>query len=251
MGATRQTRVAATTRAGAGSVVLLRQISLFRHLTDDQLTRLAATLTRHTFRRRGPVVRAGDEPDRLYIVAAGRLKVEIRDGAGPEAILGFLGPGEVFGEMSVIDGAPRSATVMALGPCEIFGLDRAIFKRLMQEDFALCLGVVHRLIERVRRADRRIGGFVSLDVRGRVAAALLDIAVTRHGRQVVERVSRQDIAKMIGASREMVSRMMKELEASGAIERRGSTIVLREALAAVPARSGAGSSPAARLHTAA
>ena len=216
---------------GPVSALLLRQISLFRYLSDEHLEQLAAAVTRHKFARDSIVVRAGEAADRMYLVIGGRFKVALGDEQGREVILGILGAGDAFGEMSLIDDAPRSATVTSLEPCEVLVLGRSTFRRFLEEDFMLCLSVMRCLIDRVRHANQQIGGLAMLDVRGRVARTLQDLAVTKYGQRVIERVSRQDIAKMIGASREMVSRVMRQLEANGTIERRGATLLLRESLA--------------------
>jgi CRP/FNR family cyclic AMP-dependent transcriptional regulator len=216
---------------GPVSALLLRQISLFRYLTDEHLEQLAAVVTRHKFARDSIVVRAGEAADRMYLVIGGRFKVALGDDQGREVILGILGAGDAFGEMSLIDDAPRSASVTSLEPCEVLVLGRSTFRRFLEADFMLCLSVMRCLIDRVRHANQQIGGLAMLDVRGRVARTLQDLAVTKHGQRIIERVSRQDIAKMIGASREMVSRVMRALEANGTIERRGATLLIRESLA--------------------
>jgi CRP/FNR family cyclic AMP-dependent transcriptional regulator len=215
---------------GAVSPLLLRQISLFRYVADAPLEALAAAMTRLKVPRGTAVVNAGEAADRLYLVIGGRFKVALNGDHGREIILGMLSPGEVFGEMSMIDDAPRSATVTALEPGELLALDRAVFRRCLESNFDLCLGVMRCLVDRVRHANQQIGGLAMLDVRGRVARTLHDIAVDRYGRRVVERVSGQDLARMVGASREMVSRVLKEFEANGALERVGGNLVLLEPL---------------------
>ena len=215
---------------GAVSPLLLRQIALFRYVGDEPLERLAAAMTRHKVARGTVVVKAGEVADRLYLVIGGRFKVALASREGREIILGMLAPGEVFGEMSLIDDAPRSATVTALEPGELLALDRNTFRQCLENNFDLCLGVMRCLADRVRHANQQIGGLAMLDVRGRVARTLQEISVDRFGRRVVERVSGQDLARMIGASREMVSRVLKEFEASGAVERAGGMLVLLEPL---------------------
>jgi len=224
---------------GAVSPLLLRQIALFRYVADEPLERLAAAMTRHKVARGAAVVKAGEAADRLYLVIGGRFKVTLAGRQGREIILGMLSPGEVFGEMSLIDDAPRSATVTALEPGELLALDRDTFRQCLESNFDLCLGVMRCLVDRVRHANQQIGGLAMLDVRGRVARTLQEIAVDRFGRRVVERVSGQDLARMIGASREMVSRVLKEFEASGAVERVGGMLVLLDPLRGLAERPAA------------
>jgi CRP/FNR family cyclic AMP-dependent transcriptional regulator len=173
----------------------------------------------------------GDATDSLYIVLSGRLKVMMSDAEGKEVILSILGPGEFFGEMGLIDDAPRSASVVTLEPCELLYLSKRDFKKCLAENFEMAMAVMRGLVRRLREADRKIGSLALLDVYGRVARLLLDMAEDVNGEKIVtKRLPKQDIAKMIGASREMVSRVMKDLQVGGYIEMRGSNIVLRDTI---------------------
>jgi len=153
------------------------------------------------------------------------------DSEGKEVILTILGPGEFFGEMGLIDDEPRSATVMTIEPCELLSIAKRDFKKCLAENFEMAMAVMRSLVKRLREADRKIGSLALLDVYGRVARLLLDMSENVDGEKVVtKRLPKQDIAKMIGASREMVSRVMKDLQTGGYIEMRGSTIVLRDTI---------------------
>jgi CRP/FNR family cyclic AMP-dependent transcriptional regulator len=170
----------------------------------------------------------GDPVDSLYIVISGRLKVMMGEADGKETILSILGPGEFFGEMGLIDDNPRSATVRAIEPCELLAVSKGAFRKCLAENLALAMAVMRVLVRRLREADRKIGSLAMLDVYGRVARLLLDMSETVNGQKVVtKRITKQDIAKMVGASREMVSKVMKDLQTSGYIEMQGSSIVLR------------------------
>jgi CRP/FNR family cyclic AMP-dependent transcriptional regulator len=172
---------------------------------------------------------AGDPTDSLYIILSGRLKVMMSDADGKEVILSILGPGEFFGEMGLIDDNPRSASVVAIEPCELLAIMRRDFKKCMTDNVEMAMAVMRGLVRRLREADRKIGSLALLDVYGRVARLLLDMSETVDGQKMVtKRLPKQDIAKMIGASREMVSRVMKDLQTGGFIEMRGSTILLRD-----------------------
>jgi CRP/FNR family cyclic AMP-dependent transcriptional regulator len=153
------------------------------------------------------------------------------DADGKEVILTLIGPGEFFGEMGLIDDSPRSASVVAIEPCELLAITRRDFKKCLAENFDMAMAVMRGLVRRLREADRKIGSLALLDVYGRVARLLLDMSETVDGQKMVtKRLPKQDIAKMIGASREMVSRVMKDLQMGGFIEMRGSTIVLRDTI---------------------
>lgn len=213
------------------SPAMLRTVPLFVNFSEEQLRALTTLVTRRSAARGAIIMAAGDPTDSLYIILSGRFKVMMSDADGKEVILSILGPGEFFGEMGLIDDAPRSASVVAIEPCELLSLARRDFKKCMTENAEMAIGVMRGLVRRLREADRKIGSLALLDVYGRVARLLLDMAETVDGQKMVtKRLPKQDIAKMIGASREMVSRVMKDLQTGGYIEMRGSTILLRDTI---------------------
>jgi CRP/FNR family cyclic AMP-dependent transcriptional regulator len=133
--------------------------------------------------------------------------------------------------MGLIDDSPRSASVLAIEPCELLSIAKRDFNKCLADNFEMAMAVMRGLVRRLREADRKIGSLALLDVYGRVARLLLDMADTVDGQKMVtKRLPKQDIAKMIGASREMVSRVMKDLQLGGYIEMRGSTIVLHDSI---------------------
>jgi CRP/FNR family cyclic AMP-dependent transcriptional regulator len=153
------------------------------------------------------------------------------DADGKEVILSLIGPGEFFGEMGLIDDSSRSASVVAIEPCELLSVTKRDFRKCLQENFEMAMTVMRGLVRRLREADRKIGSLALLDVYGRVARLLLDMSENVNGQKIVtKRLPKQDIAKMIGASREMVSRVMKDLQMGGYFEMRGSTILLRDTI---------------------
>jgi CRP/FNR family cyclic AMP-dependent transcriptional regulator len=213
------------------STTVLKAVPLFSSFPDEQLRMLASVVTRRSVPRSTTIMASGDATDSLYIVLSGRLKVMMSDAEGKEVILSILGPGEFFGEMGLIDDAPRSASVVAIEPCELLCIAKRDFKKCLAENVEMAMAVMRGLVRRLREADRKIGSLALLDVYGRVARLLLDMSETVEGEKVVtKRLPKQDIAKMIGASREMVSRVMKDLQMGGYIEVRGSNIVLRDTI---------------------
>ncbi len=213
------------------STAVLKAVPLFASIPEDQLRLLAMVVTRKSAPRSTTIMAGGDPTDSLYIVLSGRLKVMMSDAEGKEVILSILGPGEFFGEMGLIDDEPRSATVVTIEPCELLSVAKRDFKKALAENFEMTQAVMRGLVRRLREADRKIGSLALLDVYGRVARLLLDMAEMVDGEKVVtKRLPKQDIAKMIGASREMVSRVMKDLQTGGFIEVRGSTIVVRDTI---------------------
>ena len=213
------------------STAVLKAVPLFASFPEDQLRLLATNVTRRSAARSATIIAGGDPTDSLYIVLSGRLKVMMSDAEGKEVILSILTPGEFFGEMGLIDDEPRSASVVTMEPCELLALNRRDFNKCLAENFEMAMAVMRGLVRRLREADRKIGSLALLDVYGRVARLLLDMAENVNGEKIVtRRLPKQDIAKMIGASREMVSRVMKDLQKGGFIEMRGSSIVLRDSI---------------------
>jgi len=214
------------------SPLLIRNVPLFSLLRDTQLVLLTQVLLRKPYPKNSTVVAAGDPADALYIVVSGRLKVMMNDKEGREVILAFLNQGDVFGEMGLIDQAPRSATVVAIESCELLTITRADFTKCLQKSFDLTMNVIRGLVKRLREADQKIGSLALMDVCGRVARLLMEMAETVDGQKVVtKKLPKKQIAKMIGATREMVTRVMKEMETSGHIEVRAHQILLRDSLA--------------------
>jgi CRP/FNR family cyclic AMP-dependent transcriptional regulator len=210
------------------STALLRNVPLLSVLSEAELTLLARVVTRKSYSRGSLILGAGDPTDSLYILISGRIKVFMSDLDGKEVILAILGPNEFVGEMGLIDNSPRSANVVALEPCEIVCISKSDFKRCLAENFEMAMAVMRGLVKRLREADNQIGSLALMDVFGRVARLLLESAEVVNGEKVVaKKLSKQDIARMIGASREMVSRVMKHLQTAGYIEERANSIVIR------------------------
>jgi len=196
-------------------------------LPQDALRGLAASAVTRRFPKNAVLINEGDQGDSLFIVIEGRLKVYASNDAGKEVVIDFHGPGECVGEMS-LDGAPRSASVVTTEPtiCAIVG--RAQFRQFIRDhpDFAFYL--IEKLIQRARRATENLKSLALSDVYGRLLRLLGKLASDEGGRLVVsERLTQQDIADRVGASRDMISRLLKDLVAGGylAIEDRRITIL--------------------------
>lgn len=209
------------------SLVVLRNVPLFSGLDETELERLSRVATRRRAGRGDQVVRAGESADALLILLTGRAKVTNFDEEGREIILAWLGPGEFFGEMGLIDGSPRSASVVAVENCELLSIGKNEFQRCMQDNFQVVLKLMQILVRRLREADRNIESLALLDVYGRVARLLLDMSEEEGGKRMVkQKISKQDMARMIGASREMVSKVMRDLEVGGYIISEGDQITI-------------------------
>ncbi len=208
---------------------LIRRVPLFSTLTQAQAESVAAAVVKRRLKRGECIVEQDKKSNFLAIVLTGRARGVTTDARGREVILATLKPGDYVGEMSLIDNQPHSATVRAEVQTDVLILGRPEFARCLPENSSMAYAVMKGLVQRLRHADRKIESLALMDVYGRVARALLEFAQPGKDGQLTirDRVSRQDVAKMIGASREMVSRVMKDLEDRGFIElaEDGSTII--------------------------
>jgi len=211
----------------------LRRVPLFAGLTEPQFEQLAVGSARRSYPKGRTIVSEGEPSQSMYILLAGRAKVQRSDSEGKEVILAVLGSGEYFGEMSLIDDSPRSASVITLESSEFIAVSKEAFKAMLAQSPDMAMSVMRGLVRRLREADKKIETLALLDVYGRVARVLLDFSEEVNGERIVKnKLPRQDIAKMIGASREMVSRVMKGLEVDGYIvPLPEGKLVLREKLA--------------------
>ncbi len=198
---------------------LIRRVPLFSMLTTDQAQSIADSVVKRRFKRGELIVEQGTKSNALFILLNGRARVLTADQRGREVILAVLEPGDYLGEMSLIDNEPHSATVRAEVQTDVLVLGRGEFAACLPENSSLSYAILRGLVGRLRNADRQIESLALLDVYGRVARALLDMATDEDGQRMIRsKVSRQDLAKVVGASREMVSRVMKDLEERGLIE---------------------------------
>jgi CRP/FNR family cyclic AMP-dependent transcriptional regulator len=216
------------------STLLLRNVPLFSMLPEDQLTVLTKVVRRNSFLRGATIIAAGDVTDSLYVVISGRFKVIIGDKTGREIILAVLGPGEYFGEMVPIEDNTRSASVVAMEPGDLLVLSKNEFRKCLQDNFEMAMTMLRCAVQRLREADRKIGRLALMDVYSRVAGHLLEMSETIDGQHVIaQKIVKQQMADTVGASREMVSKVMKDLQAGGFIEVRGKAIYLRDSIATI------------------
>ena len=215
------------------SLDLIRRVPLFSMLTESQAIAVADAVVKRRFKRGEVIVEQGKKSNALFILLNGRARVLTADSRGREVILATLQPGDHIGEMSLIDNEPHSATVRAEIQTDVLMLGRLEFARCLPENTSMAYAVMRGLVQRLRHADRKIESLALMDVYGRVARSLLKFASeTADGERLIrEKISRQDIAKMVGASREMVSRVMKDLEERGFIHTQDNgSIVVKERL---------------------
>ena len=186
-------------------------------LEERELRELSAHATAQTFPKNTVIVNEGDRSTSIFIIMSGRVKVFLHGKDGREVVLNVHGPGEYFGEM-VLDEGPRSASVMTLESSKFLIISKSDFSRFLSANPDFAMKLINRLMRRVRALTENVGNLALLDVYGRVARLLLELATEQEGALVVaERLTQKDIADRVGASREMVSRIFKDLVAGGYI----------------------------------
>ena len=200
--------------------------SRFWGMSEKHFQALAKRGAVKAYPRNTVIVNEGDRSDSLYIILSGKVKVYLADEEGKEILLTIQGPGEYFGEM-VLDQGPRSASVMTLEPAKFSVISTDEFKRFLTEHPDAGPELVMSLIHRVRELTKTVGNLALLDVYGRVARLLLELAVEVNGEMVIsERLTQQDMASRVGCSREMISRILKDLRTGGYLKMDGERIII-------------------------
>lgn len=211
---------------------MLKAIPLFSNLTQSQLDSIGSHMAMRAYEKGEVILREGDVAETLYILLAGQAKVYLRDDANREVILNTFGPGDFFGEIPLFDQEPRSANVAALDRCHVQMLSYRTFQKVIERSPEIARLLMKTLAARLRHADRQIGTLALMNISGRVSRTLLELAIVSNGRRVVgEPFTQKDLAGMIGASREMVNRTLKDLTEQGYISvQRKSITILNENL---------------------
>jgi CRP/FNR family cyclic AMP-dependent transcriptional regulator len=193
----------------------LTKIPLFAGLSEDQLRALAERTVPRAFPKNAIVINEGDLSDSLYLILSGKVKVYLSDESGKELILDTKGPGQYFGEM-VLDDKARSATVMTLEASQFATLSRAEFVAVLLKHPEISLKLIRNLIRVARGLNENVRSLALLDVYGRVARVLIELAVEQDGKLVIpEKLTQKDLANRVGASREMINRVLRDLSQGG------------------------------------
>jgi len=198
-------------------------------LTEAELRALSGHGTVKSFRKQAVIVSEGDETDSLYVILSGRVKVFLADESGKEVVLGAQGPGEYFGEMVLDDGA-RSASVMTLEPSRFIVIPKHKVREFLRDQPEFSVRLIEKLIRRTRALTASVKNLALMDVYGRVARLLLELAEEDRGKLVIrEKLTQLDVASRVGASREMVSKILKDLAVGGYISVKQKRITIHKA----------------------
>lgn len=211
---------------------LLRTVPVFADLSDADIESLSRLCTRRRYPKDTVVFFENEEGDFFFMIVEGRIKVTILGDDGREIILSVVGPGDFFGEMALLDYEPRSATAIAAEETELLCLHRNDLQTVLTDNRAILTSFIKVLTSRLRKANHQISTLALLDVYGRVARVIMEMAKEegrrlKDGRIAFRRATHQEIANRIGTTRETVTRMLKEIERQGLIEIDGKEIVVQ------------------------
>lgn len=190
-----------------------------------------AAAHRRKYPAKSTIIYAGDKSDSIYYIIKGSVTVLIEDDNGKEIIVAYLNRGDFFGEMPLfMEEEPRTAWVKARAECEVAELSYPKFKELAERDASLLYAVGGQMAERLQKTTQKVGDLAFLDVTGRVARTLLELAkqpdAMTHPDGMQIKITRQEIGRIVGCSREMVGRVLKTLQEQGLVNVKGKTMVV-------------------------
>ncbi|HKE68636.1 MAG TPA: Crp/Fnr family transcriptional regulator [Nocardioidaceae bacterium] len=212
---------------------VLRQAPLFSSLDDDAAASLRSSMSETRIGRGDVLFHEGDSGDRLYVVTDGKIKLGRTSADGRENLLAILGPGQMFGELSLFDPGPRSATATAVTPCTLMSLGHDELLRWLEDQPSVARALLHQLAARLRKTSDVVADLVFSDVPGRVAKALLDLS-RRFGRtaddgiHVHHDLTQEELAQLVGASRETVNKALADFAMRGWLRLEPRSVVLIE-----------------------
>jgi CRP/FNR family cyclic AMP-dependent transcriptional regulator len=197
---------------------VLNIIPLFSNLTAAQLQSMGAHAAMRVYEKGEVIVQQGEVAQSLHVLVAGQVKVYMSNEENREVIINTLSAGEFFGELPMFDQEPRSASVAAIERCHVQTLSYTKFQKLLDGSPDIARRIMQALASRLRHADRQISTLALLNISGRVSRTLLELAIMSNGQRVVgDPFTQKDLAGMIGASREMVNRTLRDLMDQGYI----------------------------------
>lgn len=197
---------------------MLKGVGGFENLTDEQIGLLTERAVTRAYPKGAIIVNEGDEGNSLFVIQSGTVKTFLSDENGREVVLSTQGDGEFFGDLALFDDAPRSASVMTLEPCKVMIISKAQMREAISEDPEIALSLLNGLAGRIRVLTENVRTLALLDVFGRLVKTLYSLAQEKDGVLAIDqRLTQQDLASRIGASREMVSRIMHDLSEGGYI----------------------------------
>ncbi len=190
----------------------LKEISPYKDLSDTELESFASIATKRNFKKNMVLIQQGDDTGSLYILLEGEMRIYIEDEQGRELTVKILKPGDSFGELALLGEFPRTANVTAMTDCVVSAVSKDSYLAILREHPQISLALIKSLAHMVRETTEELSCIALLDVYGRLTHILEKYAVERDGQKQVPKFTHREISNMIGSSREMVSKIMKELE---------------------------------------
>jgi CRP/FNR family cyclic AMP-dependent transcriptional regulator len=210
---------------------MLESIPFFSGLDDSLLTELYAHASKRTYPKNTIIINEGDSTDSLYFIESGKVKVYLSDENGKEIIVNNHKTGEYFGELALIDDSKRSASVMTTEKSVFKIVARVEFEKFLENHPKVALSLIKVLTQRIRNLTDNVRSLALMDVYGRVAKTLISLSEVDGEKQIIkDKLTQQDIANRVGASREMVARILKDLTFGGYISNVDRRIVINEKL---------------------
>ena len=206
---------------------MLKGVGGFENLSDEHIGILTERAVTRAYPKGAIIVNEGDEGNSLFVIQTGSVKTFLSDENGKEVVLSTQGPSEYFGDLALFDNEPRSASVMTLEPCKVMIISKGQLRETVVDDAEIGLALLKGLAGRVRILTENVRTLALLDVFGRLIKTLYSLAKEQDGVQVIDqRLTQQDLASRIGASREMVSRIMHDLTEGGYINVKSKRITI-------------------------
>ena len=210
---------------------LLGRVPLFQGLNEQQFSLLSSRIQKISLRRGEVLFVEGDEGDRLYIITEGKIKLGHSSEDGRESLLAILGPGEMIGELTLFDPGPRSTTATAVSPASMLCLEHSDLVQILDTNPEVAKHLLRALAQRLRRTNESLSDLVFSDVPGRVAKALLDLAErfgtqSDDGMHVPHDLTQEELAQLVGASRETVNKSLADFVSRGWIRLEGRAVTL-------------------------
>lgn len=207
-----------------------RKVALFNNLSTEDLNIIYQHSVIRNYKRNSVIVNKGDDTSSLFIIIEGTLNAYIDDSQGKELILARMESGDSFGELSLLSDSSRSASVIATTSCKLAMISKPVFMECLKNEPSIAFNIIQSLIEKVHTLTENASNLALLDVYGRIVQVLNKNAMNIDGKLMTERLTHQDIANMIGSSREMVSKIMKDLKQGGYINIEGKSIIIERDL---------------------
>ena len=210
-------------------VKILNGINMFESLQDDELVTVSNHLIRRQFPKNSIIINEGDTTNSLYFILSGKVKAFLNDPNGKEVILNIVNMGEYFGEVSLFDDGLRSVSIMTLEDSQFAVLEKPAFLTCIAAHPELALTIIKGLTTRLRGLTDSVRSLALMDVYGRVAHTLLELAIDKDGQKVISGgITYKELAKRVGASSKMAGRVMKDLKTGGFITKSAKNLVINQ-----------------------